>query len=183
MSIDGIAARARVGKPSIYRRWPNKPTLAIAAIALLVDQEVPAPSGDLVTDLSRELHAAHRHLERSGSLPVIHSVLTGIEREDFFQSYREQLLQPRWTAIRQILEAAKENGQLPADTDTGTVSYLLFGLALAQYATGEPVPEDWAAPAVALLVNALRTLPAPGATGPAGSRLTSGERRVNERRV
>ena len=34
LSIDGVAARAGVGRPTIYRRWPSKPALVIAALAV-----------------------------------------------------------------------------------------------------------------------------------------------------
>ena len=33
LTIDGVAARTGVGRPTIYRRWSSKPALAIAALA------------------------------------------------------------------------------------------------------------------------------------------------------
>src|SRR6187200_1728455 len=59
MSIDGIAARAGFSKPTIYRRWPNKPSLAISAIAELVAAEPPELTGDLLTDVVSQLQAVH----------------------------------------------------------------------------------------------------------------------------
>src|SRR3546814_5688906 len=39
MSIDGVAARSGIGKPGIYRRYPNKESLAIAALDRLARSE------------------------------------------------------------------------------------------------------------------------------------------------
>ena len=33
LTIDGVAARANVGRPTIYRRWSSKPALVVAALA------------------------------------------------------------------------------------------------------------------------------------------------------
>src|SRR5438046_3156857 len=40
MSIEAIAARAGVGKATIYRRWPNKESLIVDAVAT-IKGEVP----------------------------------------------------------------------------------------------------------------------------------------------
>src|SRR5436309_7424818 len=57
MSIEAVAARAGVGKATIYRRWPNKDALLVDAVASMKGP-VPAVLGesvrdDLVTLLSR----------------------------------------------------------------------------------------------------------------------------------
>ena len=51
LTIDGVAARAKVGRPTIYRRWPSKPALVIAALARSTGL-APAPdTGSLRDDL------------------------------------------------------------------------------------------------------------------------------------
>ena len=48
LSIDAVAARAKVGKTTIYRRWPSKAPLVVDALAHL-----KAPSStDIPDDLS-----------------------------------------------------------------------------------------------------------------------------------
>ncbi len=32
MSIEGVARRAKVGKPAIYRRWPSKQAMVVALV-------------------------------------------------------------------------------------------------------------------------------------------------------
>lgn len=50
-SVDSVAARAGVGKAAIYRRWPNKEALVLAAAETLV-ADVPTPdTGSVQSDL------------------------------------------------------------------------------------------------------------------------------------
>src|SRR5258707_1829056 len=49
VSCEDVAARAGVGKATLYRRWPGKEDLLIAAFAAL-KQPLPQPRGESVRD-------------------------------------------------------------------------------------------------------------------------------------
>src|SRR3954454_14928594 len=51
LSIEGIAARAGVGKTTIYRRWTNKEDLVVDALATLKPPLPPLPGGSVRDDL------------------------------------------------------------------------------------------------------------------------------------
>src|SRR5690348_11593173 len=58
MSIEEVAARAGVGKTTIYRRWPSKGLLALDAFVVSFRAEQPLPgTGSLRGDLLAALHA------------------------------------------------------------------------------------------------------------------------------
>ena len=158
MTIDGIAARAGVSKPTIYRRWPDKPALAISALAQLVQQEEgPASTGDLVPDLVRQLAAAHANLERSGSVPLLGTLLATKDRHpEFLRLYRERLLRPRRSTLLTILADAQQQGDLRSDADIDTASLTLIGLLIVGYLAGENVDARWLRPGVELVVAGLR---------------------------
>ena len=52
-TVDDVAARAGVGKATVYRRWPSKEDLAVAAMETLYSSEMPEPdTGSIRTDLA-----------------------------------------------------------------------------------------------------------------------------------
>lgn len=67
-SIEGVAAEAGVGKQTIYRWWPSKPTLFVEVYDTLVDRGMLSPDGNIaapppgqpVSDLLRRLFALYR---------------------------------------------------------------------------------------------------------------------------
>src|SRR6201995_6119515 len=42
-TVDDVADRAGVGKATVYRRWPSKEDLAVAAMETLYSAEMPQP--------------------------------------------------------------------------------------------------------------------------------------------
>jgi AcrR family transcriptional regulator len=50
VTMEAIAARAGVGKPTIYREWPNAPSVALAAFLETVDQSDPTPGDGTKAD-------------------------------------------------------------------------------------------------------------------------------------
>ncbi|HYD51334.1 MAG TPA: TetR/AcrR family transcriptional regulator, partial [Gemmatimonadaceae bacterium] len=53
LTIDGIAARAGVGKATVYRRWRDKETLVVEAVGRIV-ADFPSPdTGSVERDLQR----------------------------------------------------------------------------------------------------------------------------------
>lgn len=155
MSMDGIAERAEVSKPTIYRRWPNKPTLAIAAIRELVSKEPPL-TGEAIDDLSRQLRSADSNLEQSASVALVGVLLAERDRHPMFiQAYRDGLLTPRRDVLGTIIEEAQNAGDVRPDVDLDTATLLLLGFLFASYIAGEKVSDERVRAAVSLLWTGL----------------------------
>ncbi|MFJ9696170.1 TetR/AcrR family transcriptional regulator [Kitasatospora sp. NPDC101183] len=80
LTMEGVAARARTSKPVLYRRWPGKAELVIAALGRdLPDPEEPPDTGELRADLLEYLHAM---LHRFDGLPgrAVHGLLIDLLR-------------------------------------------------------------------------------------------------------
>ena len=69
MSVDGVAARAGVSKPTVYLRHRTKAELATAAIASMRVQPRPAPTDDVRADLVAHLRLLRAGLERPTGWP------------------------------------------------------------------------------------------------------------------
>ncbi|MGK8524169.1 TetR/AcrR family transcriptional regulator [Nocardia asteroides] len=61
LTMDKVAARAGTNKNAIYRRWPNRLALGIAAYRLLATTAPPPDTGDLRADALELLRRVNRH--------------------------------------------------------------------------------------------------------------------------
>ena len=112
---DGVAARAGTSKPVLYRRWPTKVDLVLAALqrgGLFTKRELPDTGslrGDILTAL-RDFNAA-----RSGFMAVISVYMAGIHAETGLSpaDLRERLLAGSTDTGRRLLERAAERGEVP----------------------------------------------------------------------
>src|SRR5579863_584445 len=74
--IEAIAARAGVGKQTIYRWWTSKAAVLMEACAALVAREVPLPNeGSLVADLRDYLNHICAFFSTQLSWPAIAGLL------------------------------------------------------------------------------------------------------------
>ena len=129
VSIEAIAARAGVGKTTIYRRYSSKEELMAEAIernrAVL---SIP-DKGNLWADLD-DVHqqAAINDLSPLGrqTLAMILSLATSSPQ--FAEIYWEKYLLPRRQAASVIFERAKARGELSEDVDTGLICDMMTGL-------------------------------------------------------
>jgi len=121
LSMEQVAARAGVGKATVYRRWPNKESLVVDAVSLLW-QECPAP------DLSDGRSTADRIVEyldnmidimrtdRAGL--VFTSVMAAsVMHPELVKRYHEVAIEPRRELLRAILRHGVAAGELRADID------------------------------------------------------------------
>ncbi|PZG17573.1 TetR/AcrR family transcriptional regulator [Nonomuraea aridisoli] len=61
LTMDKVAQRAGTNKNAIYRRWPNRLALGVAAYRLLTTAVQPPDTGDLREDALELLRRANRH--------------------------------------------------------------------------------------------------------------------------
>lgn len=142
LSIDGVAARAGVGKGTIYRRWKTKSDLVVAAMKVLVEEAIPAPdTGDTRRDLELLVRRAIRTIAGAhGGRILAHLAFEG--RGD---PRLEEALRGFWTARRartfQVLARGVERGELPPDLDPGVTVDLLYGPVYSRLLAADPLDE------------------------------------------
>lgn len=147
MSVDAVAAAARVTKPTIYRRYRSKTALAEAALAALAaarDASAPAQSGDLRADLVAQLRHFRAGISRPYGIALVGTVLAeATETPELLAIYRAQIVAPRRRMLRSVLEAAACRGALRPDADLDVAVNALVGAFYAQALAGDPLSEDW----------------------------------------
>jgi AcrR family transcriptional regulator len=136
--IDGVrcedvAARAGVGKATLYRRWPGKEDLLIAAFAAL-KRPLPQPRGESVRDdlvAMLEVVAADAGDPRyAQQYALLHS--EGERYPRLVALYKERVVEPRRELMRSVLRRGAANGELRPDIDVEVAVLALTGAVLAR---------------------------------------------------
>jgi AcrR family transcriptional regulator len=131
MSIEEVAARAGVGKATIYRRWPSKGLLALDAFVASFREEQPQPdTGTLRGDMLVTLQAWVRAVTQT----PMGSMLTGLIAEaqhdqELRGAWRDRVLEPLRHQRRIMLDRAIARGEIAPSVDQEVVLDLLFGAA------------------------------------------------------
>ncbi|MEU5381079.1 TetR/AcrR family transcriptional regulator [Streptomyces sp. NPDC005968] len=132
VTVEAIAARAGVGKQTIYRRWPSKSAVVFAALLALSQDEdgqsVALPdTGDLEADLKLVMRATAEEFADPAFDKLIRALTTEIANDAVLAAeYREKLAQPLEEAKRVRLRSAQKAGQLDVDADVDLALEMLY---------------------------------------------------------
>ena len=127
MTVDGIAARAGVGKQTIYRWWPAKADVVLEAILERAAELVALPDeGSLHADLVSFLGATFRQRDQR---PVLVGLMAQAVLDPVFGAkFREQFLFGRRAVLRSLLERAVVRGEIAADVDLELLIDVVYGV-------------------------------------------------------
>jgi AcrR family transcriptional regulator len=140
-TVDEVAARAGVGKATVYRRWPSKEDLAVAAMETLYSSEFPEPdTGSVEGDLAALFRAFIAFVNTPTGLGYLRmSITESIRDERIATLYRESMTRSEARA-RASLERAVARGEVRADADLGTAVQWLTGVVTARVVVNLPMP-------------------------------------------
>lgn len=127
VTIESIAARAGVGKATVYRRWPSKADLIVNAFFETVAARVHIQdSGDLRADFRKQMRLVVR--EMAGPNGRVLATLLACMQMDarLAESFRTRWLAVRRAEGRLALVRGMERGEVPPDTDPDFVLDALY---------------------------------------------------------
>jgi AcrR family transcriptional regulator len=112
LTVDAVAATARAGKATVYRRWPSKAELVVAAFIEGTRQVAVAPNtGTLRGDLLRVGQVVCEQARQHAS--TIRAVLVEVSRNAALNdAMQRQLIDQRKALIQSTLRAAVERGEI-----------------------------------------------------------------------
>jgi AcrR family transcriptional regulator len=160
LTVEAIAARAGVGKQTIYRWWPDKGAVVLDAYLALVgaEQDLTVPdSGDLEADLRLVLGTTVNSLADPVFEQRYRALLTAIQDDpQLAAALLDRLLKPWLEATKQRLHAAQQAGQLRNDVDLDVAAELLYGPVYYRWLlrTG-PISPEYVNALVAMTLRAL----------------------------
>jgi AcrR family transcriptional regulator len=184
VTIDAVAARAGVGKPTVYRWWPDRHAVTMAALMSAAPASVHAPSplsADHPAPLAALSDQLQRMVETFGSRTgrnVAAMIASADPHTELAKAFRNHFVLARRDEGRALLGQAMTAGTLRADLDTELALDLIYGPIFFRLLVGH-APLD-ASFARGLVRDALRGLAAGAAgeadeTGNAGDAGAAGE--------
>jgi AcrR family transcriptional regulator len=128
LTIEGVARRAGVSRPTVYRRWSSKAALALAAVA---GQVGPLPRPD-TGSLGDDLRIIQRHQARLIGSPlfreVVPALVTHFSTDDATaEAYLRDFIAPRRHAVATALDRAVQRGEIVTPPDVQLVYDAMTG--------------------------------------------------------
>jgi AcrR family transcriptional regulator len=146
LSIEAVAARAGVGKHTIYRRWPSKGALLLDSLLSLNESGLDYPdTGNVVADLRAQIYAA---VDLLGGPPFgpLFQALVGEAQHDrqVARTLNERFIAPQADKTVARLQAAIDQGQVAPGFDLDLAMAILSGpLYFQLLITQEPPTHEY----------------------------------------
>ena len=142
LTIEGVAARAGVGKASVYRRFAGKEELVVEAVASLSEPPERVAGAGVRDELVALLEAARRKSDSSLAGKIFPRLLgASAENPALMARYREQVLEPRRRRFQEVLRRGIDEGLIRADVDVDHATDLLVGpMAYRNLIRNDPPP-------------------------------------------
>ncbi|MEU3064270.1 TetR/AcrR family transcriptional regulator [Streptomyces subrutilus] len=135
LTVEAIAARAGVGKQTIYRWWPSKAAVLLdASLALSGDAGAESgwtgfpDTGDLAADLKYVLRATVDEFnDEKYEAPARALTAAGAADPELGARFTERVLEPQLALYEARLRTARDAGQLAPETDLRLTVEMLLG--------------------------------------------------------
>jgi AcrR family transcriptional regulator len=152
-SVPEVAARAGVGKATVYRSFPTKEHL-IAAVVLDKLDEFERRARELLDepDAWDALHELMREkaVEHCGDRTLASALQAGVSSDSLAEARRRM-----WGAVDELMERAKAQGRMRENATSADLRVLWGGAARMLAADGVDDPAEWRR-YVGLVLDALR---------------------------
>jgi AcrR family transcriptional regulator len=129
LRLEHVAARAGVGKATIYRRWTSREALALdVLLELAAPYLVVEVTGDTRDELLSAVRNAITALTETPFGPVIRALLSQIAiNTSLGDPFRATAVQARRGEVAAVIARGIERGDIRADADVDVATELLIG--------------------------------------------------------
>jgi AcrR family transcriptional regulator len=155
LTIEDVASLAKVGKTSIYRRWPSKGTLALEAfLGEFLLLQPPVDTGSLTGDLQAALSAWVRAVAGTPTGRSLVALIAEAQFDpDLSKAWSENVVATARNQHRSMIERAIAREEIPIDSDVDVLMDMLYGPAYHRLLQGHlPLSEGFVQQVVAVVV-------------------------------
>lgn len=158
LSVERVAERAGVGKPTIYRSWANAQELAMAALmAAPSEPDGRTRSRSLRTALIDHLGAMSQRFDSARGRQVTLMMASADPDSELAKAFRNQVLQQSRVTGAQLIERGIQSGELRRPPDIEVALDMLYGPIFYRLLAGQQrLQPDFIRALVDLLMQALK---------------------------
>lgn len=140
MTIDMVAARAKAGKATVYRRWASKGELVVEAVACMkkndIDFDNLPDTGTLRGDLVAMIRP-HTMKDGARKLQIMAGLTSMLARDpDLVDAVTAAIVEPRAALNRLFMRRAIERGEISAATDVDTLAMIVPSMTAYRVLSG-----------------------------------------------
>jgi AcrR family transcriptional regulator len=141
MTVDEVAERAGVGKATVYRRWPSKGELAVAAISEILMTEFPEPdTGSIVSDLREGISNAIAFARSPGGAQFMKMCIAESIRDPRIAALYRESSDRREVQSKEAFDKAIERGEVRPDARIDYALSWIGGIMAARIIADRPLP-------------------------------------------
>ncbi len=156
-SIEAVAKRAKAGKPTIYRWWPNKAALLLDAYHRQKNPHLHTDTGDLQRDLTWFLTELLAFWRRGGNGAIFRSVIAEAQTDQTACEALAAYLAERRKHLGAQIRAAQARANIGVEVNPELVAEMLSGFAWIRLLTNRlEIDEEEAGKVVKTILDGIR---------------------------
>jgi AcrR family transcriptional regulator len=128
VTMEAVAARAGVGKPTVYRWWPDRHAVAMAALMEAeLDNPVRSGGSSVIAALRAQLRAIAKRFATTTGRHVASMIAAAQTESELSKAFRNHFVLARRAEGKALLERAMQNREVRGDLDVEVALDLLYG--------------------------------------------------------
>lgn len=138
VTVEGVAARASVGKQTIYRWWPSKAALFVEVYsALVMPSALQTNSGHVANDLLTLLSRLFHIYRQTPAIAILAGIIADAQHDaPAAEALASGLVVGRRALLSGPLRRGVERGDLPADFDVAWANDAIVSMIWFRALTG-----------------------------------------------
>jgi AcrR family transcriptional regulator len=143
LTIEAIARRAGVGKPTIYRWWPSLADLVLEGLLHQADSQIDVPPFQSLREtLGQFLRQSMQAIVDGAGVHLRFLMAHAQQNEGFRERFRENFTAKRRAVLRTLFLQAVEHGQIGAEQNLELLVDIVFGAMWFRLLTGHAALDE-----------------------------------------
>ena len=143
MTVDALATRAGVSKPTLYRHWANAQELAMAALVADTSAETPAVGATAKDRLTAQIEGLVAAFATRRGRQIAMTLASADPESEFTRAFRNRVILASREGGRAILETGVANGEIGKPQDIEIMLDMLYGPVFYRLLVGhQPLDEQ-----------------------------------------